>query len=46
MALAVLGDRLLFDTVLTLYFSHRRRKAIVGQTILISNILFYTFKPT
>ena len=46
MALAVLADRLVFDIILTMYFSHGIEKLIVGQAILILNIMFHIFKTT
>ena len=46
MVLAVLADRLVFDIIPTLYFSHGKEKSIVGQAILILNIMFNIIKPT
>ena len=33
MALAVLEDRLVFDIIFTMYFSHVKEKSKVGQAI-------------
>ena len=41
MALVVLADRLVFDIILTMYFSHGIEKSAVHQDILISNIMFH-----
>ena len=46
MALTVLADRLVFDIILTMHFSHGIEKWIVVQAILILNIMFHIFKPT
>ena len=41
MALMVLADRLVFDIILTMYFPHGIEISIVGQVILILNIMFH-----
>ena len=46
MALAVLGDGLIFDVILTMYFSYGKEKSRIGQAVLILNIMFHMLKQT
>ena len=41
MAIVIVIDRLVFDIIFAVYFSHGIEKAIIGQAILIENIMFH-----
>ena len=44
MTLVILVDRLVFGIILTMYFSHRIERTIIGLSIVIeNNILHYLF---
>ena len=42
MALVILVDRLVFDIIHAMYFSHEIEKPIIGQAILIENIMTHS----